>query len=76
MNDRMTSARDLAHRLPATLELLRAGEISQRHAAALVDATRSLPPELAAAVEAAVLNRAPRQTVAQFRASVKGRCCG
>ena len=71
MTNRMTTARDLCQRLPATLELLRAGEISQHHAAVLVELTGSLPLEPAAAVEASVLPRAPRQTAAQFRTSVR-----
>ena len=56
---------------PRTLDLFRSGEITQRHATELVDATRSLTPETAAVVEARVLERAPEQTVTQFRASVK-----
>ena len=71
MKTRMSVASDLALRLPATLELLRAGEISQRHAFDLADATRALPVESVSVVEARVLERAPEQTAAQFRASVK-----
>ena len=71
MKTRMTVASDLALRLPATLQLLRAGQISQRHAFDLADATRSLPADSVAVVEARVLERAPEQTAAQFRASVK-----
>ena len=71
MKTRMSDARDLADRLPATLALLRAGEIGQRHAAVLVDATRSLPVDKVATVEAAVLGRAPELTATQFRAAVK-----
>ena len=64
-------ARDLAERLPDTLALLRAGEITQRHALDLADAIGPLTPESAAAVEAQVLPRAPELTQAQFRASVR-----
>ena len=71
MKTRMTIASDLAQRLPATLALLRAGEISQRHAFDLAEATRALPAESVAVVEARVLERAPKQTAVQFRASVK-----
>ena len=71
MKSLMAVASDLALRLPATLELLRAGEISQRHAFDLAEATRSLPVESVAVVEARVLERAPEQTAVQFRASVK-----
>ena len=71
MKTRMSVASDLALRLPATLELLRTGEISQRHAFDLAEATRALPAGSVAVVEARVLERAPEQTAAQFRASVK-----
>ncbi len=71
MRNRMVTAADLTHRLPATLELLRSGGITQRHASDLADATRSLTPESTAVVEATVLERAAEQTVAQFRAAVK-----
>ena len=71
MKTRMSIASDLARRLPATLELLRSGQISQRHAFDLADATRALPMDSVAVVEARVLERAPEQTAAQFRASVK-----
>ena len=71
MKTRMSVASDLAQRLPATLELLRTGQISQRHAFDLAEATRALPAESVAVVEARVLERAPEQTAAQFRASIK-----
>ena len=71
MRTRMTLARDLAERLPDTLALLRAGEITQRHALDLADAVGPLTPESAAAVEAQVLPRAPELTQAQFRAAVR-----
>src|ERR1700709_568121 len=44
MRTKMTAASDLTGRLPATLALLRGGEISLRHATDLADATRSLTP--------------------------------
>ena len=53
MRNRMAIASDLVGRLPATLDLLRSGEISQRHATELADATRSLTPESTAVVEGA-----------------------
>ena len=71
MKSRMVDARDLTERLPDTLALLRAGEITQRHAFDLADATRSLSAELAAVVEAAVLPKAPELTQTQFRAAVR-----
>ena len=70
MKERMLCARELVERLPVALELLRAGEISQRHAAHLLDATGSLTADTATTIEAAVLNRAPLQTATQFRVSV------
>ena len=71
MKTRMSVASDLAQRLPATLELLRTGQISQRHAFDLAEATRALPAGSVAVVEARVLERASEQTAAQFRASMK-----
>jgi hypothetical protein len=71
MRTKMMLARELADRLPDTVALLRSGVITQRHALDLADATRALTPESAAEVEAKVLVRAPEQTQAQFRASVK-----
>ena len=47
MRGQMAIASDLVGRLPATLDLLRSGQITQRHATELVDATRSLTPETA-----------------------------
>ena len=44
MRNRMADASDLVGRLPATLALLRAGDISQRHATDLAEATRSFDP--------------------------------
>src|ERR1700710_1253731 len=71
MRTKMAAASDLTGRLPATLAMLRGGEISLRHATDLADATRSLTPESATVVETSVLERAPEQTVTQFRASLK-----
>src|ERR1700709_39231 len=71
MRTKMAVASDLTRRLPATLDLLRGGQISLRHATDLADATRSLTPESATVVETAVLERAAEQTATQFRASVK-----
>ena len=44
MRTTMANASDLVGRLPATLALLRSGDISLRHATELADATRSLTP--------------------------------
>src|SRR4051812_2323004 len=67
---RLQAAGELVHRLPASLALLEAGQISIRHANVLVEAVAPLPDELTARVEARVLKRAPSQTVAAFRAAV------
>lgn len=71
MLSRMASAQDLIERLPGTLALLRAGRISQRYAFDVADATRTLPVEAVRIVEVKILARAPEQTAAQLRASVK-----
>src|ERR1700712_4217049 len=62
MRTKMTVASDLTSRLPATLALLRGGQISLRHATYLADATRPLTPETATAVETRGLERAPGET--------------
>lgn len=67
---RLQVAQTLATRLPSTLALLEAGAITARHAGVLVEAVTPLTDELAARVEARVLERAPAQTPAAFRASV------
>ena len=71
MKQRMFLTRELVLQLPAALESLRAGDITDRHTAALADATQSLPPEVATAVETAVLARAPGQSATQFRSSLR-----
>ena len=58
MRTKMTAASDLTGRLPATLAMLRGGQISLRHATEVADATRSLTPESATVVETTVLERA------------------
>ncbi|RZS79980.1 uncharacterized protein DUF222 [Motilibacter rhizosphaerae] len=57
----------LVGRHPGTWWLLAEGEISPRHAAAVVEACEPLDLAGCAAVEARVLRRAPEQTVAQLR---------
>jgi hypothetical protein len=63
---RLHTATVLCGRLPATVELLLAGRISLRHAAAVAEAADRLPDGVAAALEERVLGRAPGQTVAQL----------
>jgi uncharacterized protein DUF222/HNH endonuclease len=68
---KLHNATDLVTKLPATLALLGAGQISLQHAYRLVEAVRGLPQPVVAKIEARVLPRAPRQTVPQFAASVQ-----
>ena len=60
-------AADLVRRLPATLAELSAGRIGYLQAAHLAEAVADLPDEVASAVQARVLARAPGQTVAETR---------
>ena len=60
-------AADLVRRLPATLAELSAGRIGYLQAAHLAEAVGDLPDEVASAVQARVLARAPGQTVAETR---------
>jgi len=59
-------SRMLVHELPATLEALRSGETSYRHAKSIIDHANSLPEEQRAGFEAAVLPSAATLTVSQF----------
>ena len=68
---RLTVARQLRGRLPATAAALAAGEISYLHAVKLAEAVKDFDTEVAGAVEARVLPRAGSQTVGQFAASVE-----
>ncbi|MGY1740571.1 MULTISPECIES: DUF222 domain-containing protein [unclassified Blastococcus] len=58
---------ELVEQLPATLAALEAGEIGWAQARALVELLRPVAAGKKAAVQARVLPRAPRQTVAQLR---------
>ncbi|MDO9590628.1 MAG: DUF222 domain-containing protein, partial [Microcella sp.] len=57
----------LVHELPATLESLRSGRLSYRHASILVDEARSLPDDAWSAFEAATLPEAETRTASGFR---------
>ncbi len=57
----------LVHELPATLDSLRAGRVSYRHASILVDEARSLPSDAWSTFEAAALPDAETRTPAGFR---------
>ena len=65
------TARVLGRCLDATQARLDAGEISWRHAQTLVDECAGLPDWAVRAVEARVIQRAPQQTVANFKRSVR-----
>ncbi len=68
---RLAVASALRDRLPDTLAMLEAGEITYWHARALAEAVAVLDETAAAVVEARVLPRAGRQSVGEFRASVR-----
>lgn len=57
----------LVHELPATLESLRSGRLSYRHASILIDEARTVPAESWSAFEAAALPEAETRTPGGFR---------
>jgi hypothetical protein len=59
-------ARMLTERLPLTMTGLLAGDFSYRHAKVVVDHARSLPEELQADFEAAIIPSAAKLTVSKF----------
>src|SRR4051812_5062791 len=68
---RLEEAVVLVEQLPATLDALETGRISPAHAHALVDLLRPVSDDTRAEVEAAALDRAGSQTVANLRARVR-----
>jgi hypothetical protein len=68
---RLEVARALADRLPTTLQMLARGQISYLQARTLADAVTELDTATTTKIEDRVLPRAGRQTVGQFRASVR-----
>jgi len=68
---RLAVARTLVARLPATLALLRVGQISYLQAMKLAEAVTPFDDETVSEVEERVLRRAPEQTLAQFDTSVR-----
>jgi hypothetical protein len=68
---RLAIARTLVDRLPATLELLRAGQITYLHARKLAEAVTPFDDQTTAKIEQRVLTRAAEQTLAQFAASLR-----
>jgi hypothetical protein len=69
--NRLRVARELAGRLPDTLDLQERGEITSHHSRSLAEATMPLDQVSASKVEDAVLVKAPDQALASFRRSVK-----
>ena len=57
----------LVHELPTTLESLRSGQLSYRHASILIDEARTLPAESWPAFEAAALPEAETRPPGSFR---------
>jgi uncharacterized protein DUF222/HNH endonuclease len=68
---RLSVARTLVDRLPATLELLRTGRITYLHAMKLADAVNPFDEQTTAKIERRLLARAPEQTLSQFGASLR-----
>ncbi|HEX3336378.1 MAG TPA: DUF222 domain-containing protein [Jatrophihabitans sp.] len=68
---RLHDATELVTRLPATLAMIEAGDLSLLHGRVLVETVRSLTDAVTAQIEARVLPRAKGQTISQFRQSVK-----
>jgi hypothetical protein len=68
---RMEHARRLCEDLPLILDLLDDGEVSERHAQVVVEAVVGLNEGEVAAVQAAVVGKAPRWTVPQLRRAAR-----
>src|SRR5215470_17063350 len=68
---RLSVARTLLERLPATLELLRGGQLTYLHAMKLAEAVTPFDAETTTKIEQRVLRRAPEQTLAQFGTSLR-----
>ena len=61
----------MVRELPRTAALMAAGQLTGRHAQVLAEAAEKLPPELLGELEGRVIDRAPDQTVPQFKQSVR-----
>src|SRR5215831_6293863 len=68
---RLSIARTLLERLPATLDLLRRGELTYLHAMKLAEAVTPFDAETTTKIEQRVLRRAPEQTLAQFGTALR-----
>jgi hypothetical protein len=69
--NQLATAHSLTHQLRATLRALKSGEISYRHAEALVDSVAGLDADAAAALETAALPFARNLTVATFERKLR-----
>ena len=68
--DRLELARELT-RLPTTVDLLERGGLTEHHARHLAEEIRTLDDAAATAVEAAVLAKAPEQSLATFKRAIR-----
>jgi hypothetical protein len=68
---RLSIARTLIERLPATLELLRGGQLTYLHAMKLAEAVTPFDAETTRKIEQRMLTRAPEQTLSQFGTSLR-----
>jgi hypothetical protein len=68
---RLALARTLVDRVPAALELLRAGQLTYLHAMKLAEAVSPFDDETAGKIEQRVLTRVADQTLSQFGASLR-----
>ena len=71
VSQRVHLARMLTQSLPGTQQLLASGQISMRHALAMVELCAPAPAAVLPEVESRVLTKAPAQSVASFRRSVR-----
>jgi hypothetical protein len=69
--NQIATAHSLTRSLPSTLVALKAGEISYRHAEAIVDSVVGLDADATAALEAAALPYARTLTVAKFERKLR-----
>ncbi|MCU1560467.1 HNH endonuclease signature motif containing protein [Mycetocola sp.] len=67
----VSDAEALMHRLPATMNALRAGDISYRHARVMIDQTATLASDAASVLEGQALGFARTLTAAKFTAKTR-----
>lgn len=68
---RLSIARTLVDRVPATLKLLQRGQITYLHAMKLAEAIAPFDDQTVTRIEQRVLTRAPQQTLSQFGTSLR-----